>query len=146
MITEQIKEQLCHSCYNELELIIESKEKLKGKLITMVTGEIIPTFNIEFDDESEIEYNAYWVCKMCKTRSYEANKDLIYDEVNDTLIYPAYDADTKLGHVGPAYQPPFGPDINHNPIKEEKLPIIVKASLGGISEVTDPLMEGYGWD
>lgn len=152
MNKEQIKEQLCYSCYAELELIIETKEVLKAKLTKMTEGEIIPTFDIEFDDNSEIEYNTYWVCPTCKIRAYDANKELTYDEVNDVLIYPAYDPDEKLGYKGPIYQPPFSPNVSSIDksfqTKKEKLPTIVKASVGEIikTEVADSLMEGYGWD
>lgn len=158
-LKDHFKEQICHNCMSVLELIVESKEVFKAKILDQIPDEDVPTFNVEFDDESFIEYTVYWHCTKCKVRCYEANKELAFDETFDVLIFPAYDKDNKLGHKGVSYhqyQHPFAPNVPPNDIpavqKEEKLPTIVKPSTGEVIveekevPVTDPLMEGYGWD
>lgn len=143
-----VKEQICQHCGTSLELFIEVTEMISAVILGQNKDEEIPTFNLELGD-SEIKHEPFFKCPKCNTRAYEANRELEFDDINDILIFPRYDPDSKTGFKLTVY-PPY-PHSSITPKEEPPLPIIKRASAGEeivskVSEADDVLWAMGGYD
>lgn len=132
-----IKEQTCQHCGTTLELFIESVETTSAIILEQKDEETIPTFEIELGD-SEIKFEPYFKCPKCNTKSYEANRDIAFDDTQEILIFPAYDPDSKTGFKVPVY-PSYQAQQPTMPKEEPQLPTIKRASAGEeiVKKITD---------
>lgn len=137
----------CSHCREDstLVLVVEAREEFTARIGERVPGQEVPTFDVELDDDSVINYVPYLKCSKCKMRSGLINHQMEYDEISDRVTIPAYEDFMKREGQGPLFASgvvgdEFTPEAKVEEKKEEDLPDIVRPSNGeSMPEVIGPI-------
>src|SRR5687768_5266581 len=95
VVRQQLRELYCR-CGGELILHVKMEEDMSAKMMFRIENEnpdSPPCFSLDLDSISDVKYTPYFICAKCKSRPFDANQNLEFEEENEFLIFPNYNED-----------------------------------------------------